>query len=219
MTDWTRQARETVTTGSPIWIRVRDAFTGSPPQGPLTVTLERRVQAEWVAFTHRLQITAGGDLALVGLGRCRDPATVDTFTVRITVHCPGTVPEAPDGDAALVRDVSAWSPHAPVTARLPDALRLYPGPGYRFPAGTPLVSGRVTRDGAAADRARVWVTETVHHAPVAEEVRTGSDGRFRLPVRWSAGVTTVNASHGGHTGTVVISVPDDLSTTQQITLT
>jgi hypothetical protein len=60
---------------------------------------------------------------------------------------------------------------------------------------------------------------TVQNRLLTEEVRSDGDGRFRLPLRWSAGATDIKATHGAQAGSITVSVPADLASTHQITLT
>jgi hypothetical protein len=219
MTDWSTLTLEPIVAASPIWIRLRDTFTGGPPTGPVSVALERRIDADWVPIEHPYQLSVTGDLAFVNLGRTRDPGAVGTFGVRVTVDSFGTISEAADGAAAVTKTITPWAPDAPVVPLLPDDLRLFPGPSYAFPTRTPLLSGQVLDShGDPAPRARVWATATVQNAPLTEEVRSGGDGRFRLALRWSAGITDIHAAHGARSGLLTVRVPDDLSSTHQITL-
>ena len=220
MTDWLHVASERRIAASPIWIRLRDTFTGQAPLGPLTVALERRTGAAWTPLRHRHQLTPAGDLGFVNLGRSRDPATTGSFDVRITIGCASMVAEAFNGDPAIITTVHAWAPDAPVAPAQPNVLRFFPGPVYRFPAGTPLLAGRVVdANGDPVARAHVFSTATVQGAPLTEEVRTDVGGYFRLPLRWSTGATDINAALGGRNAAITVSVPADLSTTQRITLT
>jgi len=211
--------RELVIAASPIWILLRDAFTTRAPRGPVTIRLERRIGSGWVEFEHAWQLSSAGHLGFVNLGRSRDPAAVGTFDVRVHVSSPGTIAEAPGGDAAITAPVSGWWASAPAPAA-PTELVLYPGPAYAFPSRTPLVAGRVLdAHGAPVPRARVWSTAKVQNALLTEEVRSDDDGRFRLPVRWSVGATDVQSTRGGQAGFTTVDVPADLSFTHQITLT
>jgi len=220
MTDRSALTLEPTVAASPIWIRLRDTFTGRAPAGPVSVSLERRVGADWVTFEHRHQISSTGDLAFVNLGRTRDPGAVGTFDVRVTVASLGTIPDAGNGGAALTTTVTAWAPDAPAVPLLPDNLRLFPGPSYAFPPRTPLLAGQVIdSNGDPAPRARVWALATVQNTPLTEEVRSDGDGRFRLPLRWSAGTTDIRAAHGVEYGAIHVLMPAALSTTHQITLT
>jgi hypothetical protein len=220
MSRWTHRTTDQRIAASPIWIRLRDAFTARPPAGPLTVGLERRTGAVWAPFEHRHQVSPAGDLAFVNLGRSTDPAKIGSFDVRVTVGCPGMIAEAPNGDPALTTTLTAWTPDAPVVPAQPDILRLFPGRGYSYPAGIPLLAGRVVDiAGDPVARVRVSSTTTVKGTSLTEEARTDADGSFRLPLRWSTGATVVNAALGGRTAAITVLVPADLSTTQQITLT
>jgi carboxypeptidase family protein len=220
MTDWSTLTLEPMIAASPIWIRVLDTFTGRPPAGPVNVRIERRVGAGWIGFEHRHQVSSTGDLTFVNLGRTRDPVAVGTFDVRVFVDYPGAIAEAAGGGAAITRTITAWAPDAPDVPSLPDDLRLFPGPSYSFPAGTPVLAGQVVdAHGDPVERARVWATATVQNSLLTEEVRSGGDGRFRLSLRWSAGATDVRASHGTQAGSITVSLPADLSSTHQITLT
>lgn len=211
---------ERLVAASPIWIQLRDTFRDRPPAGPLTVSLERRAGADWIPLAHRHQLSASGDLAFVGLGRTREPAAVPPFDVRVTVTGPGTIAEAWNGEAALTTTVTPWSQEAPSVPALPDVLRLFPGPAYPFPPGTPLLAGIVVdASDVPVARARVSATETVQNQPRIEEVRTAEDGRFRLPLRWSAGDTDVLAAHGPATGSVTVTLPAALSATHKIVVT
>jgi hypothetical protein len=188
MTDPGVQARETLRAASPIWIRLRDTFVDGPPGGRVTVSLERLVETTWVPFAFRHRLSPSGDLAFVNLGRSGDPGATGAFDVRVTVSCTGTICEASNGEPTLTATIVAWAPDAPSVPSMPDHLRLFPGPDYPFPLGTPLLAGRVVDpNGDPAARARVWATATVQNAMLTEEVRSDGDGRFRLPLRWSAG--------------------------------
>jgi hypothetical protein len=211
---------EPVLAASPVWIQLRDTFTGRPPAGPVSVVLERRTGATWVPLAHPHQLSASGNLAFVNLGRTRDPGAVGPFDVRVTVASPGTITEAWTGDPALTTTITPWASDAPSVPTLPDSVRLFPGPAYAFPTGTPLLAGQVVDvNGDPVARAHVWATETVQAQQLTEEVRSDDDGRFRLPLRWSAGATDVHAARGAMSGAVTVTVPADLSTTHQIVLT
>lgn len=220
MIDRSTVTPEQTVAGSPIWVRLRDTFTGRAPVGPISVSAQRSAGAGWVALEHPYQLGPDGDLAFVNLGRTRDPGALGAFDVRITVAGPGMIPEDANGDPVLTATVTAWASDAPAVPPRPDELRLFPGPGYRFPAGTPLFAGvAVDASGDPVARARVWTTETVQSTLLREEVRSDGEGRFRLPLRWSAGATGVNASLGTLAGSIAVLVPAALSSTHQITLT
>jgi len=220
MTAATLIGSERRTIASPIWIKLRDAFTGRPPLGPFAVALERRVGATWTPFAYPHQVSPAGDLAFVNLGRSANPAAIGSFDVRVTVGCPNMIAEAANGDAFVTATVTAWEPDAPVVPAQPAVLQFFPAPAYSFPAGVPLLGGRVVeQNGAPAPRACVFSSTTVQGVPRTEEVRTDADGRFRLPLRWATGATDVHTALAGRTAAITVSVPADLSTTQLLTLT
>ena len=219
MTNWSKRRTETIVAASPVWILLRDTFTGGPPVDRVAVSLERLAGTTWVPFAHRHQLSLSGDLVFLNLGRTRDPGAVGTFDVRVTATVPGSISEASNGDPALTTTIAAWAPDAPVVPAMPDDLRFFPGPGYRFPGGTPLLAGQVLdSNGNPAPRARVWATATVQNASLTEEVRCDDEGRFRLPLRWFAGAVDIHATAGAESGSILIFAPAALSSTHQITL-
>jgi hypothetical protein len=163
------------------------------------------------------QISSNGDLGFPGLGRGR-VGTAGSFDIRVTLSAPGTVVDAGGGAAPWEGTVNIWTDQAPPTPT-PQTVRFFPAPDYGFGAGTPLLAGRVVdTTGAPVDRAEVRAVETVGTTTLVEEVRTRPDGWFRLPLRWSAGSTQVDAALGGLSGSTTIVVPDDLRSQPTITL-
>lgn len=203
---------------SPIWIQLRDTFTGAVPRAPVDIRLERRIGTRWVPLDHRFRLSSGGDLAVIDLGRTREPALVGTFDVRVWVSAKGLVTEPEPVEVTI----TAWPPDAPNVPAGPTPCRLFPGPAYAFPPRTPVLSGTVVdAGGTGVKRAAVRVDETIGGTTVTEEVRTDATGAFRLPVRWSAGATTVAARKARPpqpplTGSITVNVPADLSSIHQI---
>jgi hypothetical protein len=207
------------TIASPIWVQLRDTFSRTAPRGPVDIRLERQVGQDWVPLDQPHRLSSGGDLAVVDLGRSREPAAIGTFNVRVWVTARGLIAEP----QPLVVAVTAWPPEAPNVPNTPTECRLYPGPAYSFPPGTPVLAGSVVdgNSGAPVGRAAVTADETVNNAVVTEDVRTDDAGWFRLPLRWSSGATTVNAQKSRPpqaplTGSITVNVPADLSAIQQI---
>jgi hypothetical protein len=204
---------------SPIWVRLRDTFTAAAPHRPAKIRFERRVGQDWVALGQPYRLSSGGDLAVVDLGRSREPGAIGTFDVRVWVTVEGSIAEPEPVELS----VTAWPPEAPNVPAGPTTCELFPGPAYRFPPGTPVLAGSVV-DGNSGDpvgRAAVTVDETVNNTVVTEEVRTDETGAFRLPLRWSAGSTTVRAEkprppQNPLTGSITVNVPADLSSIYQI---
>jgi 5-hydroxyisourate hydrolase-like protein (transthyretin family) len=208
---------ETRSAATPLWLRLRDTYTGRPP-ADVDVVLERRLGGDWVVLHHPHQISSQGDLGFLNLGR--GPwGSAGTFDVRVTCSAPHTVVETSSGGPTLETTVTIWTDQSPPVPTL-EPVSFFPAPDYTFSPSTPLLTGRVV-DGAGdpVDRARVQVTETVGAATVIEEVRTTSDGWFRLPLRWSTGITQVDADKSGLTDSVSIVVPDDLRSLPTLTLT
>lgn len=209
---------DTLTTGSPLWLRLVDAFTGGPPQGPVAVRLELRRGADWEPLSWPHHLTGGGDLGFVGLGRSgHEPAR--TFDVRVTVTTPRTQPATTAGDDRVTATLSTWSEASPPIP-VPTRVTFFPTTDYSFGANVPVLTGRVVdAAGDPVDRAEVSVTETVRGSPLAERTLADTDGWFRLPVRWSAGATQVDVTSGALTGSFALTIPDDLAAVARITVT
>lgn len=209
---------DSVTTGSPLWLRLVDAFTGRPPQGPVAVRLELRRGTDWEPLAWPHHLTGGGDLGFVGLGRGgREPT--QTFDVRVTVTAPRTQPATITGDDRVTARLSTWSEASPPNP-VPTQVTFFPTPDYVYGANVPVLTGQVVdATGAPVSRAEVAVTETVRGSPVAERTLTDTGGWFRLPVRWSAGATQMDATSGTRTGSLALAVPDDLVAVARITVT
>lgn len=203
---------------SPVWLNLVDTFTGRPPSGPLEVHLTKRVGATWVPLAVPHQISSSGDVGFLNLGRGR-PGDTGTFDVRVTISSPRTITRAPTGEAFVESTVPIWLPDAPPKP-FAQLVSFVPGPDYGFGHGIPLLSGRVvTSNGDPVDRARVSATEIVRGSAVVEEVMTAPNGWFRLPLRWSAGATQIDAVSGALSGGKPITVPDDLPVIVTITIT
>lgn len=209
---------ESRVTASPVWLRLVDTFTGRCPAGPIDVRIERQDGGQWRSFAAPHQISPAGDLGFVDLGRGR-PGQSGTLVVRVWVTDPATVTEGPTGDPFVQLTIPIWTPAAPPMPTPQDVL-FRPAANYRYGAGVPVVAGRaVDANGDPVDRARVEAAETVRGTPVVEQAMTAAAGWFRLPLRWSAGATTITAMRGALSGDVTITVPDDLATTVTVTLT
>jgi hypothetical protein len=208
---------ESRVSASPVWLRLVDTFTGQPPAGALDVRIEKRDGASWVPLAVAHQISSSGDLGFLDLGKGR-PGQTGTFDVRVTVDHPDTVTDTVTGDPFVVSTVTVWTPGSPPSPTA-QTVRFFPGPGYRFGPGIPLLTGRVLdQAGDPVDRAHVSATETLRGSPVIEEVMTTAGGWFRLPLRWSAGTTQIDVVRGPLTGGTTITVPDDLPVTVTLTV-
>jgi hypothetical protein len=196
---------------SPVWLSLVDTFTGAPPDGGVEVTLARQVGTDWVPFEFPHQYKSNGDLAIVGLGRVGLGGAGTTFDVRVTTVVRGSVVVTSAGGNTVDVTVTTWDAEHPPALPVREVLRCYPAPDYRYRPGLPVHPGRVVdAAGAPVAGARVVVTETVQGSPADEEVRTDAGGRFRIPLRWSSGSTTLVADRAGATGSTTITLPADL---------
>jgi hypothetical protein len=202
---------------SPVWIRVLDTFTGRAPDGPVVLGLARQVGPRWVPFEMPYQYKSSGDLALLGLGRVATGRGGTPLVVRLTIAVPRMVVETSAGADNIVVALTTWDADHPPALPVPEDVRCYPAPDYRFAPGLPVHPGRVVD--AAGDPvagARVVVTESVMGTQVVEEVRAGADGRFRIPLRWSSGSTTIDADRAAAAGSTTITLPADLGSASLI---
>ena len=202
---------------SPVWLSLVDTFTGAAPEGPVKVSLARLDGTEWVPFEFPHRYKSNGDLALPGLGRVGLGRAGIDLDLRITVAVDRTVVETSAGGDAVDVTVTTWDAEHPPPLPIRDVVRCYPAPDYRFRAGLPVHPGQVVdTNGDPVAGARVVVTETVLGNPVVEEVRTDAGGRFRIPLRWSSGSTTLEADQAGATGSATITLPAGLGSASVI---
>ena len=209
---------ETRSAASPLWLRLRDTYTGRPP-AEVDVILERKVGSDWVVHHHPHQISPQGDLGFLNLGRAPWGLSAGTFDVRVTCSAPHTIAETSSRTPALETTVTIWTDQSPPAPTV-EPISFFPAPDYTFSPSTPLLTGRVIdAAGDPIDRARVRAIESFGATLVIEEARTMPDGWFRLPLRWSSGTTQVDADKGVLTGSIAIVVPDDLRSLPTLTLT
>jgi hypothetical protein len=215
-----RLSEERRVTRSPLWIRLLDEFADRPVTTGLEVTLERLDDGRWVEAVERPTITSSGDIAFVGLGRAREPELVGNRSYRVRVDVAGYRPDYPPPGGGLIAVVAAWNPERPPTSEvLLRVLPLLPATSYPFAPRTPLLNGSV-RDtaGRPVSDAEVSASLTVNGINRRERVLSDERGAFRLPLRWAAGATRIDAAKGTLTGAVTVTVPADLSATHVITL-
>ena len=203
---------------SPLWLRLVDTYTDQPPRGAWTLLAQRAYGGDWQTITPTYLVGGAGNVAFPGFGRLSPGASTDPYQVRVTIGAPHTITETASGQEYLEATVTPWTDDAPPLPN-PDTVSFYPAPDYPYGAGTPLLSGSVVDGtGAPVARAAVRCVETLNGTVRTEEVRTASNGTFRLPLRWSEGSTQVTATGSGGTATVTIDVPADLTSALQFTL-
>jgi hypothetical protein len=139
---WSALTLEPTITASPIWIRLRDTFTGRPPAGPVHVSIERRVGANWIALQHRHQLSSTGDLR----SSASAAPAIRRRSGRSTSASSSTAPGRSRGIGRRRgghqdhHRLGAGRARQSVSAGRPAPV---PRPELRLPRGTPLLAGRV----------------------------------------------------------------------------
>lgn len=207
---------------SPIGLRPIDEITGRVPIGWIRPYLDVSDGAGgWRKTDIQAVVTPGGVITYPGLERRSDPAGQPRkYRVRIEaeVYLPlyRAMQDAVEFDAFPYNDTNPPQNFAQIRTTQPQDLILTPLPHYQFPGHIPLLRGEV-RDAAGAAVPDVMVTEGTR-----ERVVTDSRGTFALPLRWVAAntQTTIDATdqRTGRTGSITIQFPQDLRTSQTITI-
>lgn len=202
---------------SPLQVDLTDMFRKRPPRGPLVVTIERVDGATVTPISSPARMSTTGQLAFVGLGRSSIAGEV--IDLRITVTAPDMVQETTAGTTALELSIVTWNSDSPPPGILTGAFRFYPATSYTFGPGVPILNGiAVDPAGDPLERASIFNEETVRGQLRTEEVRTGPDGRFRLPLRWSFGPTLIHATHPSGSTAEAVNLPADLTAITQLVL-
>ena len=167
--DFLTGSDETRSAATPLWLQLRDTYTGRPPTD-VDVVLERKVNTDWVAPAHPHQISSRGDLGFLDLGR-GPRGSAGSFDVRVICTAPRTIAETSTGAPALETTVAIWTDQSPPVPTL-EPISFFPAPDYPFSPATPLLAGRVVdAAGDPVDRVRVQVVETFGATLVIEEAR------------------------------------------------
>ena len=207
---------------SPIGLRPVDDVTGGAPIGSIRPLLDVSDGAGgWQQTDIRAVFTAGGVIAFPGLERradAADPARKYRVRIEAEVYVP-LYRETQDGiefDAYPYNEADAPQNLAQIQATQPRDLILAPMPHYPFPGHVPVLRGEVQ------DASGVAVADATVTQGLSERVLTDARGAFALPLRWVVPNTqvTVDAVHQrtGRTGTITIQFPQDLRTSQTITV-
>lgn len=219
---WRVLPEERTVTFSPAWLLPVDVLTDGRPAGRLEVHLERALDPAdgggWVAVDRAPTLTVGGAVAYPGLGRCREPALAPPVRHRVQISGEtylGLYRAVRDG---VEFDVHPFDDlHPPARTASPQRVRLAPTPAHPFPAGVPVLHGRVLT------AALVPVPDVLVRSPYQVEglsrlelTITDGDGRFALPLRWAKArvptlVSAIDRRSTPHRhGLLKISVPTDL---------
>lgn len=205
---------------SPIGLRLVDEFTGDGPVGRVRAFLDRRDAAGvWRATDIAPVKTPGGVLVYSGLERRREVAGQPARRYRVRLEADfyrafyRSQFDGVEFDAFPYNDTA---PPATIAAMPQDEL-LVPSSAYPFPTHVRVLRGAVV-DAAASPVADVIVS----HGGL-ERVLTDERGEFALPLRWaSEGVPLpIDAidQRTGRTGMRPVTLPQDLGTNQEITIT
>ena len=183
---WRLLPEERLVMYSPVWFRPIDAFTGLPPVESLRVRLDLALDGGWVATDIKPVTTPSGAIVYPGLGRHREPLTAQPRRYRARFESDAFLAvyrrdrDGLEFTAPLYNDTNPPSALAmPVTVELLPSLR------YPFPAGVPILRGRVVT-AAGAPVVDAQVEAQLQPGPVLrlERTMTQGQGGFGLPVRW-----------------------------------
>ena len=207
---------------SPIGLRLLDDITGNMPFGPLRAFLDRQDPAtgNWQETTIKAVTTPGGNLTYPGLERHHDVSGGPRrYRCRIDADFYGPLYRAlADGiefDAFPYNDTNPPANFPPPpNLPLPQDVVLTPGSNYPFPPHISVLRGRTL------DINGVPVADAIVSQGVQERVLTDRRGVFALPLRWAPAnvLVPIDASHPrtGRTGTIQITIPQDLGQNNDI---
>jgi hypothetical protein len=223
MPSWRMLADERTGLYSPVALRLIDEITGRAPVGWVRPRLDASDGAGgWRETDIKAVISPAGVVAYPGLERRAEVLGQPPRRYRVRIEAQFYLPlfraaqDAVEFDAYPYNDVTPPQNLSQILATQPQGVILTPAPHYRFPGHIPLLRGDV-QDTAGATVPDVLVTEGTR-----ERVVTDSRGTFALPLRWATSGTApiIDATdlRSGRTGTISIQFPQDLRTSQTITI-
>lgn len=197
------------------------AAVETPPLGFTSIDIDIDDGGSWRAVDPALLLvtrTPGGIVWYPWLEHHRDARGLPPRKYRVRVFADAFAPRYrydSDGVEVLI------APHDDVNppASLPTAplkVPLLPAPSYPFPAGVPVLRGRVVDGGSAPvpDALVSWSDPTLQTDSVLSDV----DGEFALPMRRAARNVPIDIHAArppppgtGRSGTVSVRIPQDLS--------
>ena len=206
---------------SPIGLRLLDDVTGKNAFGPVTAFLDRQTPTGgWFDTKIEAVTTPSGYITYPGLER--HPEAIGgprRYRCRIEAAFYEPLYRAQfDGiefDAFPYNDTNPPANFpAPPNLPLPQDVVLTPASAYPFPANVPVLRGRTV------DVNGDTVADAIVSQGVQERVLTDRRGVFALPLRWVTSNVQVfiDATHPrtGRTGTIPITIPQDLGVNHDI---
>lgn len=242
MTTWAGQPELRTVLYAPVGLRLIDDLTGETPaglrlvdqlsgptRGDLAATLLESIGGDLQPTGIRPVLTPSGILAYPGLGRAADPSSAPPRQFEIRIEADRYRPLYRSSSTGIAFTAFPYDDELHPPASVPTGpieTRLVPSPAYSFPNHLAVLRGTVTDGGQPVADALVSVTVTVGGADVVDLALSDDGGHYALPLRWvEPGVaTTVEAVSlpplgSGRQGQIVITVPTDLGTNQEIPLT
>ena len=241
MTRWSILPGEHIELYSPIGLRLIDDFTGGPPIGWVRAQLELRDDSgDWRATDIEAKRTLSGILAYPGLERHAEVVGKPPRRYRVKLEAefyrpvyrmipagpvlgPPYYRETADGiefDAFPYNDANPptdYTVNPPVEIRLQARdVMLAPAVNYPFPTHVRVLRGKVV------DATNKPVVDAEVRRSNTERGSSGEQGAFALPLRWPPNGVPIAIDaidhHTGQTGTINITLPQALSSSQTITV-
>jgi hypothetical protein len=202
-----------------IGLRLVDDLTGGPPMGSVRVELDLRDGATWNAVDRRVLVTPGGMVTCPGLERRADPAGAGPRRYRLRLEADLYRPLYRESDDGVEFDAHPYNDETPPRSfsRSARDARLAPARGYPFPAHVRVLRGEVV------DAVGDPVEDAVVSEGASDRALTDERGLFALALRTAAeGVPVqITADHqrSNTSGSVTVTLPDDLGRNQTIQVT
>jgi hypothetical protein len=220
MTTFRMLAGETAVLFSAIGLHLVDEFTGDAPLGRVRATLDQRdASGVWHVTGIAPVTTPGGVITYPGLERRREPVGQPARRYRIRIEADFYRAFYRSQFEGVEFDAFPFSDTTPPSsfAAMPQDEMLLPSSAYPFQAHV-----RVLR-GVVVDASGLPVADVIVSQGGLERTLTDGRGAYALPLRWAQeGVALlVDAidQRTGRTGVKPVTLPQDLGTNQQITIT
>jgi hypothetical protein len=209
---------------SPIGLRLLDDITGDQPFGTVKAVLDRQDPfGNWQETTIKAIMTPSGNLTYPGLERHSNvtlPARHFRSRIEAEFYEPlyRAVQDGIEFDAFPYNDTNPPANFPPPpNLPLPTDVVLTPASNYPFPTHIPVLRGRTI------DVNGDPVGDAVVSQGIQERVLTNQRGVYALPLRWVPLNVSIfiDASHPrtGRTGSIPITIPQDLGQNHDIQIT